>query len=106
MENQSERRKYERYDYQTTVFLCGSDSQEEYCDAKMYNYSMGGTYLRTNEKLNVGQYVYVRNYYQDPEKSKKYESYSGYVRWSNKPGKSSPGGQFGYGVEYMQPVYE
>ncbi|MBU1343587.1 MAG: PilZ domain-containing protein [Proteobacteria bacterium] len=107
MEDYSEKRLYERYDYQEPVSLHRYESQDQFYAAKMYNYSSGGMYLRTNEEMTVGQHVYVRlkNYYADSKGPEKYKNYSGYIRWSDELGTSVPSGQYGYGVEYTKPVY-
>jgi Tfp pilus assembly protein PilZ len=113
MENYSEKRQHERQDCKTPAYLYRYDTQDSYYDAgayydaDMYNYSEGGGYLQTNEKIDVGQQVYVKikNYHKTSEGPEKYETYAGYVRWSNELGTSSPGGQYGYGIEYKAPVY-
>jgi len=113
MENSSEKRQYERRDCKTAVHLYRYDTQKKYYesdtyyDAYMCNYSEGGGYLETSEKINVGQQVYVemKNYYKTSSGPEKYETYTGYVQWSNELGTSSPGGQYGYGIKYENPVY-
>ncbi len=107
MEDYSEKRKYYRYDYNSPVFLRTYDSQENYYKGSLRNYGGGGLYLQSDENLDVGQEVYVKiaNYSQGSEGPEKYRNYSGYVKWSNDLGTSSPGGQYGYGVEYAEPVY-
>jgi len=107
MEDYSDKRNHERRDCKTPVHLYRYDTPDTYYDADMYNYSEGGGYLQTTEKINVGQQVYVKikNYYRDVKGPGKYETYTGYVRWSNELGTSSPGGQYGYGIEYEIPVY-
>lgn len=113
MENYSEKRQYERRDCKTAAHLYRYDTQKKfyeedtYYDANMYNYSEGGGYLQTKEKINVGQQVYVKikNYYKTARGPEKYETYTGYVRWSDELGTSSPDGQYGYGIEYKNSVY-
>ncbi len=107
MENQTEKRLYKRSEYKAPASLHRYDEKDQYYYAKVYNYSNGGMYLRSNEKMQIGQHVYVKlrdfdSYSKGPEK---YKNYSGYVRWSDELGTSSPSGQYGYGVEYTQKVY-
>ncbi len=107
MEDYSEKRHYERFDDQVPASLHRYDSQDRFYAAKIYNYSSGGMYLRTNEEMTVGQHVYVRikNSDSDPKGPGKHKDYSGYIRWSDELGTSIPNGQYGYGVEYSEPVY-
>ncbi|OQY51479.1 MAG: hypothetical protein B6230_04830 [Desulfobacteraceae bacterium 4572_89] len=107
MENPSEKRQHERYELQLPVSLYRYDSQDQYYEGIIYNYSNGGMYLETNEKIDIDEEVFVRikNYDQNSKGPEKYEKYSGYLKWSNELGTSSPGGQYGYGIEYAEPVY-
>ena len=107
MENYSEKREYKRYDYDSQVYLYKYDSQDQYYEGNMYNYSCGGMYLKSNEKMEIGEQVNVKikNYNPDSSGLEKYKNYAGYVKWSSDLGTSSPGGQYGYGVEYAEPVY-
>ncbi len=119
MENYSEKRRYERHNCKTPAQLYRYDAQNTkydqdaqydlgtYYDADMCNYSEGGGYLLTDEKINIGQQVYLKmkNYYKTSSGPEKYKTYTGYVRWSDELGTSYPGRQYGYGVEYKDPVY-
>lgn len=107
MENYTEKRTYDRYPCDTRTYLYRYDDRENYYDAGMYNYSRGGSYMTSDEQMEIGQQVYVRirNYDKDGRGPERYENYSGYVKWSNDLGTSSPGGQYGYGIEYAEPVY-
>lgn len=103
MENYSEQRRYERYDHNAYVSLYRYDSQDQYYDANMHNYSKSGMFLKTDEEMIIGQHVYIRDYDKDSNEPEKFKSYSGYIRWSEELGTSHPGGQYGYGIEYMEP---
>ncbi len=103
----AEERQYKRYDYHVSMSLYPGKIQDNYYGTYLCNYSNGGMYLESSEPLDVGQHVYVKFQNYDPEKKgfEKYESYSGYVQWSNDLGTSSPGLQYGYGIKYKDPVY-
>jgi len=107
METPSEKRQYERHDFQLPVYLYRYDAQDKYYEANIYNYSNGGMCLKTNEKIDIHEQVYVKikNLDKTSKGPEKYEKYSGYLRWSSELGTSSPGGQYGYGIEYAEPVY-
>lgn len=107
MEDHSEKRKYDRYPCEYPVYLYRYEDQNQYYDAGIYNYSSGGHYLSSNEEMEIGQQVYIRikNYDSGGKGPEKYENYTGYVKWSDDLGTSSPGGQYGYGIEYAEPVY-
>lgn len=107
MENYSEKREYDRYQCDYQAYLYRYDDREQYYDADIYNYGSGGNYLASNEEMDIGQQVYIKikNYDKAGKGPEKYESYTGYVKWSNDLGTSSPGGQYGYGIEYAEPVY-
>ena len=101
------KRQYERYEYNAPMYLYKHESQDQYYYANMSNYSSGGMSLKTDEKMDVGQHVYIRtkNYNKDSSGPEKYEEYSGYVIYSNELGTSVPSGQYGYGIKYAEPVY-
>jgi len=107
MEDYSEKRSYGRYECNTQAYLYRYDDREQYYDAGIYNYSAGGNYLASNEEMDIGQQVYIKiqKYDETVKGPEKYEYYSGYVKWSDDLGTSSPGGQYGYGIEYAEPVY-
>ena len=107
MEDYSEKRAYERYDYDTDLQLRRYDTKEYAYEANMGNYSRQGMYFTTKEKLNIGQEVYIKiqNYNPDSDGPEQYRSYTGYVKWSEDLGTSIPNGQYGYGVQYAEPVY-
>lgn len=104
MANYSENRQYYRYDYQAPLELYRYENKDQQYQAQLGNYSMGGMYLETGEKMDVGQHVYVRIRNYDPSAGgfEKYDKYTGYVRWSEELGTSYPGGQYGYGIEYSE----
>ncbi len=101
-----EKRQYERYDYTTSVHLYRYENPEQYTPAVLGNYSSGGLYLETDNELEVGQQVYVKIENHDPAAGnfETYDQYTGYVRWSSELGTSQPGGQYGYGIEYDNPM--
>ena len=104
MEDHSEKRKYERYDYPAPLDLYRYEDRDRRYQAQLNNYSRGGMYLETGEELDVGQHVYIRIRNYDPTAGgfEKYDKYTGYVRWSDELGTSHPGGQYGYGIEYSE----
>ena len=104
MESYEEKRRYERYEYSSPMFLYRMDYQDQYYYAEMKDYSKGGLSLLSNEKLVVDQLVYLemKNYDKDATGPEKNKSYSGSVKWvtpyssSNSDAKAS----YKYGIEY------
>ncbi len=107
MKDYSERRQYERNEYNTSLYLYENESQNDYGYANMSEYSSGGMSFRTNEKMEIGQQVYIKTKYYDEKSTgpEKYSEYSGYIKWSDELGTSIPGGQYGYGIQYAEPVF-
>ncbi|WP_321495088.1 PilZ domain-containing protein [uncultured Desulfobacter sp.] len=107
MDRYSEKRKYMRMECNNPAYVYRYEDQGSYYDAGMYNYSSGGNYLISDEKMDIGQQVYIRikNYDKASKGVEKYENYTGYVKWSTELGTSHPRGQYGYGIEYAEPVY-
>ena len=111
MKDYSEKRQYKRYDHNTSLYLYEDEPQDKdkdnYSCANMSGYSSGGMSFRTNEKLKIGQQVYIKTKYHDEKSTgpEKYTEYSGYIKWSDELGTSIPGGQYGYGIQYAKPVY-
>ncbi|MDX9964366.1 PilZ domain-containing protein [Desulfobacter postgatei] len=103
----SEQRKYIRVDCNNPAYVYRYEDQDLYYNASMYNYSSGGHYLASDEKMDIGQQVYIRikNYDQASKGPEKYENYTGYVKWSTDLGTSHPAGRYGYGIEYAEPIY-
>lgn len=107
MKDYSEKRQYERYECDTPAYLYRYDDKNQSYDAYLYNYSQGGAYIQTKEEMDYDQQVYIKikKYDSTAKGPEKYEYYKGYVKWSDDLGTSSPGGQYGYGIEYAEPVY-
>ena len=109
MESYEEKRRYERYEYSSPMFLYRMDYQDQYYYAEMKDYCQGGLALLTNEKLVVGQFVYLKmkNYNEDASGPEKNKSYSGSVKWAM-PYPSHHGdakGSYKYGIEYSESTY-
>ena len=106
MESYEEKRRYERYEYSSPMFLYRMDYQDQYYYAEMKDYSKGGLSLLSNEKLVVGQLVYLemKDYDEQATGPEKNKSYSGSVKWvnpylsSNSDAKTS----YKYGIEYHE----
>ena len=84
------------------------DYQDQSYYAEMKNYSQGGSSMMTNEKLVVGQLVYLemKNYDELAAGPEKYKSYYGSVKWAS-PYSSSYGdvkASYKYGIEYSESV--
>ncbi len=64
VESYEEKRHYKRYEYNSPMSLYRMDYQDQYYYAEMKDYSRGGLSLLSNEKLVVGQLVYLemKNY--------------------------------------------
>ncbi|WDP89431.1 MAG: PilZ domain-containing protein [Desulfobacter sp.] len=107
MDPHSDKRQYERHECDNPVYIYRYENLDRHYDGEMYNYSSGGHYLTADEEMEIGQQVYIRikNYDKAGKGPEKYENYTGYVKWSNDLGTSSPGGQYGYGIEYAEPIY-
>ncbi len=107
MKDYSEKRQYTRYDYQTPMSLYPKKLNSPFPEAKMKNYSNDGMYFQTNEKLKIGEHIYIQidNHDSDLSGPEKYSEYSGYVRWSEELGTSYGDGNYGYGIQYSDPVY-
>lgn len=82
------------------------DDRDKSYNLGIYNYSRGGSHMISYEKMEIDQQVYikVRNKDQIKKNNEKYENYTGYVRWSSELGTSYPAGQYGYGIEYDNPM--
>lgn len=100
------KRRYQRYEYSSPMHLYRMDYQDQYYYAQMKDYCQGGLSLLTNEKLVVGQLVYLemKNYDEHAAGPEKHKSYSGSVKWAS-PYSSSNGnakGSYKYGIEYYE----
>lgn len=82
------------------------DYQDQSYYAEMKDYSQGGLSLLTNEKLVIGQLVYLemKNYDEQAAGPEKCKCYSGSVKWASL--YSSPHGgakdSYKYGIEYHE----
>ncbi|MFH2057473.1 MAG: PilZ domain-containing protein [Pseudomonadota bacterium] len=103
MEPHEENRRYQRYELKSPMSLHRMDYQDQYYYAEMNDYSQGGLSMMTNEKLVIGQLVYL-----EMQNHNKHTTFSdknkniGIVRWA-KPNPSTNGGTnalYKYGVEY------
>lgn len=84
------------------------DYQDQSYYAEMIDYSQGGLAMRTNEKLVIGQFVYLemRNYDKASAGPERQKSYSGSVKWTD-PSRLDGGknkGPYKYGIGYSNPV--
>jgi len=108
MEADKGKRRYQRYERNSPIHLYRMDFQEQYYYAEMKDYCQGGLSLLTNEKLVVGQLVYLemKNYDVSATGPEKYKSYSGSVKWASScsPSNGHAKGFNKYGVEYHEPV--
>lgn len=99
-----ENRRYQRQEHHSPVDLHRMDYQDQSYYAEMNDYSQGGLSMMTNEKLSIGQLVYLEmkdfgNSVTSPDRKK---SHSGIVRRA-KPYPSTNGGTnslYKYWVEY------
>ena len=104
VEPHEDKRHYQRYKYNSPMFLYRMDHQDQYYYAEMKDYSKGGLSLLSNEKLVVDQLVYLemKDYDEQATGPEKNKSYSGSVKWvtpylsSNSDAKAS----YKYGIEY------
>ena len=106
VEPSEEKRRYQRYEHSSPMFLYRMDYQDQYYYAEMKDYSKGGLSLLSNEKLVVGQLVYLemKNYDEYATGPEKKKNYSGSVKWvsphlsSNSDAKAF----YKYGIEYHE----
>ncbi len=88
-----EKRDYERYDYEAPIEYKHYDKNEYYA-AKMYNYSMGGMYFKSDYDIQLGANIYI-----------KMNTYSadtpGKVTWC-KEYSASDSSYYGVGVQYYE----
>lgn len=107
MEHCEDRRRYQRYDYSIPMSLYRMDYQDEHYYAEMKDSSQAGLSMLTNEKLVVGQIVYLEmkshtEHATGPEKCK---NFSGEVKWMRTYSSSNgdPTCPYEYGIEYYEP---
>ncbi len=104
MEPHEESRRYQRYESRSPMNLHRMDYQDQCYYAEMNDYSQSGLSMMTNEKLVIGQLVYLEMQRHDehttpPDKNR---NNIGIIKWA-KPYPSTNGGTNGlykYGVEY------
>ena len=103
----ADKRGEERIDRETDLSIRKPGETDRFQDARMYNYSRRGLYFRSAEKLKIGQEIYIRilDLDEDADDYEDSDFYTGYVRWSEDLGTSQPGGQYGYGIQYAEPVF-
>ncbi len=97
-------RSYDRYDYEAEVQYAYA-GEEKYYDAKVYNYSNGGMYFKTQYPVAAGSKLYIKmkNYAPSGSGPEAYKSYYGSARWySRYAGSDTP--YYGVGIEYKEPV--
>ena len=77
-----EKRAYERYDYEAPIGYKYYD-KNDYYDAKIYNYSMGGMCFESDYAIQHGADIYIKmnNYSSDASGPEAYEGYRGKVIW-------------------------
>lgn len=99
------KRRYQRYEYTSPMDMYRMDYQDQSYYAEMKDYCQGGLSLLTNEKLVVGQLVYLemKNYDEYAEGPEKYKSYSGSVKWASPYSSSHDGAKdvYKYGIESL-----
>ncbi|MDA3788255.1 MAG: PilZ domain-containing protein [Desulfobacula sp.] len=106
MEPHEGKRRYQRYEYSSPMYLYRMDYQDQYYYAEMKDYCQGGLSMLTNEELVVDQVVYLemKNYDKNAIGPERYKSYSGSVKWASS--YSSPYGEakgpYKYGIEYYE----
>ncbi|MCK5836257.1 MAG: PilZ domain-containing protein, partial [Desulfobacula sp.] len=109
MEDYEEKRRYQRYEHNSPIYLYLMDSQDQYYYAEMKDYCQGGLSLSTDEKLVVGHLVYLEmeNYDEYAKGPEKYKSYFGSVKWATPYSSSDVDtkNSYKYGIEYNEPAY-
>ena len=103
VEHYQEKRRYQRYEYSSPMSLYRMDCQDQYSYAEMKDHSKGGLSMLTNEKLVIGQIVYLemKNYDEHTTGPEKCKSYSGCIKWINSSSSSNgePTASYQYGIE-------
>ncbi len=109
METHEEKRRYQRYEYSSPMYLHRMDSQDQSYYAEMKDYCQGGLSLLTNEKLVIGHLVYLemKNHDEHATGPEKYKSYRGRVKWATPYSSSNVDAKspYEYGIEYSEPAY-
>lgn len=99
-----EKRSDQRYARKSPMKLHRIDYQDQCFYAEMNDNSSGGLSIVTNEKLEIGQLVYLEmeNHNEPTAPPEKNKNHIGIVRWA-KPypsGNAPANGRYKYGIEY------
>jgi len=100
----SEKRRYQRYIIKSPMDLYRMDNKDCSYDAEMIDCCNKGLSLMTNEKLVLGEFVYVelKNGGTNVPISIKKQNYSGIVRWGKRYSSTNSivHGLYKYGIEF------
>ncbi len=101
-----ERRMHNRFDHVTSNVKYRKEPEEEYNPAFLINYSESGMFLRTSERMDVGQQITVRmeETRENTTGPEKYDVYNGTVRWVENFQTKPDNLYYMYGIEYNHPV--
>jgi hypothetical protein len=97
---------HNRFDYVTPNVKYKKGAKDEYCPAFLINYSESGMFLRTSERMDIGQQITIKmeETREDTTGPEKYDAYNGTVRWVENFQTKSDNLYYMYGIEYNQPV--
>lgn len=106
MEHYEEKRRHQRDEYNSPMFLYTMDSQDQCYYAEMKDFSQKGMSILTNEKLVIDQIVYLemKNHDEQTTGPEKCKGYSGYIKWKSSYSSSNgePTASYKYGVRYYK----
>lgn len=104
MDASSDRRKYQRYSHKSPIDLYRTYYKDNRHYAEMIDCCHSGLSLTTNEKLVLGELVYVELKDDDTNIKLPIEkmSYSGIVRWGKRYplAKAETNNRYKYGIEF------
>jgi len=104
MESSSEKRRYERYLNKSPIDFYRMDYKDNRHDAEMIDCCNTGLSLMTDEKLVLGELVYVelKNCDTNINLPIKKQNYSGIVRWGKRYPSTNPdtNNLYKYGIEF------
>lgn len=106
MTHSSEKRNAQRYIHKLPMDLYRMDYQDKHNNyyAEMNDCCDNGLSLMTNEKLVLGEFIYLELKNCDPNIRVpiKGQSYSGIIRWGKRyqPANSGVSGLYKYGIEF------
>ncbi len=104
MKPSSERRRYQRYLHKSPLDLYHMKYKDNSYYAEMIDCNDKGLSLKTNEKLVLGELVYVelKNCDTNIPTSIKKQNYSGIVRWGKRYSSTTAGsnGLYKFGIEF------